>query len=95
MWPRSSRLFSWVDGLCKPFGTKGSIDRVLGQLAQKHPMFRDERMIQTIQMCDDCRVKARFESGDDPFALGQRPKIRTTDDYLRERKARSGDSDEN
>ncbi|MGH8721942.1 MAG: 4Fe-4S binding protein, partial [Burkholderiales bacterium] len=78
----------------KPFGTKGSIDRVLGQLAQKHAMFRNERMIQTIQMCDDCRVKVRFETADDPFALGQRPKIRTTDDYLRERESQSGGSDE-
>jgi hypothetical protein len=57
-------------------------------------MFRDGRMIQTIQMCDDCRVKARFEASDDPFAAGPRPKIRTTDDYLREREAQSGGSDE-
>ncbi len=78
----------------KPFGTKGSIDRVIGQLAQKHAMFRDEHMIQTIQMCGDCRVKARLESGDDPFVVGPRPKMRTTDDYLRERKARSGDTNE-
>jgi ferredoxin len=78
----------------KPFGTKGSIDRVFGQLAQKHAMFQNERMIQTIQMCDDCRVKVRFETADDPFALGQRPKIRTTDDYLRERESGADGGDE-
>ena len=78
----------------KPFGTKGSIDRVLAQLAQKHAMFREERMIQTIQMCDDCRIKVRFETSDDPFAAGPRPKTRTTDDYLRERESQSGGSDE-
>jgi ferredoxin len=74
----------------KPFGTKSSIDRVLGQLAQKHVMFHDERMIRTIQMCDDCRIKARFETSGDPLTLGERPRIRTTDDYLRERESRSG-----
>jgi ferredoxin len=69
----------------KLFGTKSSIDRVLSQLAQKHAMFQSDRAIQTIQMCDDCRIKARFETGDDPFTLGERPRIRTTEDYLRER----------
>jgi hypothetical protein len=36
-------------------------------------------------MCEDCRVSVQFESGDNPFKLGMRPTIRTTEDDLRER----------
>ena len=38
-------------------------------------------------MCEDCRVTSQFESEDNPFQLGERPRMRTTDDYLREREA--------
>ena len=59
----------------KPFGSRSSIERVLRTLAGKHSMFRSERMIRTIQMCDDCRVIAQFEEGAQPLAgpaAGQR-----------------------
>jgi hypothetical protein len=36
-------------------------------------------------MCEDCRVTDQFATGDNPFKLGERPAIRTTDDDLRER----------
>lgn len=69
----------------KPFGTKGSIELIVEKLAGKHVMFQDEGAIERIKMCEDCRVVAGFESGDEAFAMGERPLPRTTDDYLRER----------
>lgn len=71
----------------KPFGTKSTIDRILDRLAGKHAMFRNPKMIEIIQMCDDCRVIAQFEAGTNPFAAAERPRVRTTEDYLREREA--------
>ncbi len=69
----------------KPFGTKSSIERVVEQLAGKHPMFADGPMAERIKMCDDCRVIDQFEVKDNPMSGAERPKPRTTDDYLRER----------
>jgi hypothetical protein len=36
-------------------------------------------------MCADCRVNAMFAEGFDPLAGPPRQKVRTTEDYLRER----------
>ncbi|WP_119461916.1 4Fe-4S binding protein [Rhodospirillaceae bacterium SYSU D60014] len=69
----------------KPFGTKGSIERIVGQLAEKHWMFQDAGAVDRIKMCSDCRVIAQFEARGDPFAGAPRPVTRTTEDYLRER----------
>lgn len=65
----------------KPFGTKSSIERIVAQLADKHPMFREPRMIRTIQMCSDCRVIAQIEDEQHPMAAAPRPLPRTADDY--------------
>lgn len=73
----------------KPFGTKAAIDHVTKQLEGKHSMFQTSEQAQLIKMCDNCRVEAVSNLGDDPFAAGARPKVRTTDDYLlAEEKAR-------
>ncbi len=73
----------------KPFGSRAAIERVSRQLEGKHRMFQDSEQAKLIKMCDDCRIQALSELGDDPFASGSRPKIRTTDDYLAaEKKAR-------
>ncbi|MDA7946853.1 MAG: 4Fe-4S dicluster domain-containing protein [Hyphomicrobiaceae bacterium] len=73
----------------KPFGTKAAIERVTASLEGKHWMFQDSDQTMLIKMCDDCRVIALSEKGDDPFAEGTRPKVRTTEDYLAaEEKAR-------
>jgi ferredoxin len=69
----------------KPFGVRQSVERVLDQLAGKHPMFAEGPQAELIKMCDDCRVVAQFDSPDAPLAAGTRPEMRTTDDYLRER----------
>ncbi|MGF1476372.1 MAG: 4Fe-4S dicluster domain-containing protein [Geminicoccaceae bacterium] len=65
----------------KPFGTKGSIERIVETLGAKHWMFQQPEQIERIKMCEDCRVVAQFEAKDNPFASGERPPTRTTDDY--------------
>lgn len=69
-----------------PFGVKSTIDRITEKLAGKHSMFGNESAARLIQMCDDCRVKAQFHSKDNPFAGGERPQVRTTDDYFSKRR---------
>lgn len=68
----------------KPFGTKSTINNMISKL-QGHPMFSDELAMDRLKMCDNCRVIAMTEVGDNPMALGEVPVTRTTDDYLRER----------
>ena len=70
----------------KPFGVKSTIERIAGQLAGKHSMFGSDSASRLIRMCDDCRVAAQYHSEDNPFALGERPRPRTTEDYLKNRK---------
>ncbi len=66
----------------KPFGTKSTVERVVGALGGQHWMFEDEEKLDLLRMCDDCRILTLSESDDDPFQGGARPRIRTTDDYL-------------
>ena len=70
----------------KPFGTRSSVERVVARLAGAHGMFQSEEQIARLKMCEDCRIKVQFEASDNPLAMGERPKVRTTDDYLKERK---------
>ncbi|MEC9369647.1 MAG: 4Fe-4S dicluster domain-containing protein, partial [Pseudomonadota bacterium] len=67
----------------KPFGTKSSVERVIRELQGKHWMFRDEEQANVIRMCNDCRVTAVTNRGEDPFKQGERPRVRTTEDYLK------------
>jgi len=71
----------------KSFGTRSTIDRIVRQLASKHSMFQTAARIESLRMCEDCRVAVQFEVEDNPLAAGPRPAMRTTDDYLRERDA--------
>ena len=72
----------------KPFGVKSSVERVLAKLEGKHWMFQDsKKRLDVIKMCADCRVNVMAEENFDPFGAPQRPAVRTTDDYLREREA--------
>jgi ferredoxin len=66
----------------KPFGTKASVDKVMERL-KGHSMFRSEHQLRLIQMCDTCRLVAITEEGGDPLKGAERPRMRTTDDYLR------------
>jgi ferredoxin len=72
-----------------PFGVKSSVERVVASLEGKHWMFKDsKKRLDVIKMCADCRVNAMMEDNFDPFAAAQRPTVRTTDDYLRERETK-------
>jgi len=67
----------------KPFGVRSTVERIMKQLAGKHAMFKDGNAARMIQMCDDCRVNAQFHTQNNPFAAADRPRVRTTDDYIR------------
>ncbi len=70
----------------KVFGTKSTIERITAQLAGKHWMFANAPgRIEMLKMCDDCRVIAVTKASFDPYGLPERPKLRTSEDYLRER----------
>lgn len=68
----------------KPFGTKSSIARITEKL-KGHPMFSGPKALERLMMCDACRVVAMTEDEVHPFAGAPRPRMRTTDDYLKER----------
>jgi ferredoxin len=78
----------------KPFGTKSTIERISAKLKDKHWMFTGEnaRRIAVISMCDDCRVEAVMNESFDPHGAPERPAVRTTEDYLRERET-TGEKD--
>jgi ferredoxin len=70
----------------KPFGVKSSVERVVAKLEGKHWMYKDsKKRLDVIRMCEDCRVVAMAEEQFDPFGAPQRPRLRTSDDYIRER----------
>ncbi|WP_099865616.1 4Fe-4S binding protein [Pararhizobium haloflavum] len=71
------------------FGTRASIDRVMAKLSD-HWMFsgpEGEHRRRVLQMCEDCRVSVVVKESFDPHEADTR-RVRTTDDYLREREAR-------
>lgn len=70
----------------KPFGVKSTIERVSAKLESKHWMFKGSaQRLDILKMCENCRVTAVTEQDFDPYGAPERPKPRTTDDYLRER----------
>jgi ferredoxin len=73
----------------KPFGVRSTIERVVAKLEGKHWMFQGSASrLDVIKMCEDCRVAVVTEEGIDPYGAPARPKLRTTDDYLRERETK-------
>jgi len=74
------------------FGVKSSVERVAAKLEGKHWMYKDSKSrLDLVKMCADCRVQVTAEESFDPFGAPQRPRLRTSDDYLRARD-REGDS---
>ena len=71
----------------KPFGVKSTIDKIAAKLEVRHWMFpANDKRIDAIRMCADCRVTTMSEQQFEPFAgVPERTPPRTTDDYLRER----------
>ena len=77
-----------------PFGVKSSVERVVAALEGKHWMFKDsKKRLDLVKMCADCRAAAAMEESLDPFGAPQRPNVRTTDDYLRERENAAPDKE--
>ncbi len=68
------------------FGVKSTIDRIVAQLEGKHSMFAASDSGKLIKMCDNCRINAQYHSTNNPFQGGERPKVRTSDDYPKVRK---------
>jgi len=74
----------------KAFGVKSTIERVTAKLEGKHWMFAgNAKRLDVLKMCEDCRVIAMTQESFDPYAAPERPKPRTTEDYLREREEKS------
>ncbi len=70
----------------KPFGVRSTIERVIAKLEGKHWMYQGSaQRLEVLKMCEDCRVIAATEADFDPYGAPPRPKVRTTEDYLRER----------
>jgi ferredoxin len=68
------------------FGVKSTVEKITEKLAGSHAMFGNPQAARMIQMCDNCRIKAQYHSTNSPFASGERPRPRTTDDYLSKRR---------
>ncbi len=68
------------------FGVKSTVEKITEKLAGKHAMFANPAAAKMIQMCDDCRVNAQFHQENSPFAGADRPRPRTTEDYLSKRR---------
>ena len=67
-----------IDTMVQRGAVKGEELSTLGQL-------RDQG-VQMIQMCENCRIQAQYHSADNPFQGGERPRVRTSDDYFSKRK---------
>ena len=65
----------------KPFAAASTVERMVEKLSG-HWMYSGERA-DLLRMCDHCRLEAASEGGRDPFAVGQRPAVRRTEDYLK------------
>jgi ferredoxin len=70
----------------KPFGVKSTIEKIVEKLEGKHWMFEGSDNTKLIRMCDDCRVSAQYHQENSPFKAAERPRVRTTQDYLDDRK---------
>ncbi|MDA7966618.1 4Fe-4S binding protein [Ruegeria sp.] len=68
------------------FGVKSTVERIMEKLSGTHPMFATSDKARMIQMCDNCRVNAQFNSQDNPFTSNPRPPVVTTEDYFSKRK---------
>ena len=68
----------------KAFGAKSTIEHMVSKL-EGHTMFADDKALNRLKMCEDCRIIAMMEEDPQPFQHGAVPVPRTTDDYLQER----------
>ena len=64
----------------QPFAAASTVERMVEKLSD-HWMYRGERAA-LLRMCEQCRLEEQAAGGRDPFAVGERPRPRTTEDYL-------------
>lgn len=69
----------------KPFGTKASVERIAKKL-EGHWMYSGPNAARhrVLFMCEDCRTEVVVNESFDPHGAPARPRVRTTEDYLRE-----------
>ena len=65
----------------RPFGVRSTVEKIVKQLEGNHWMYKNSDNTKLVQMCDDCRVNAQYHQDNSPFKMGERPRVRTTDDY--------------
>ncbi|MGC1428516.1 MAG: 4Fe-4S binding protein [Albidovulum sp.] len=70
----------------KLFGVRSTVEKIMEKLAGKHSMFEGAGAGRLIQMCDTCRIGAQAHSLSNPMTGKERPRVRTTDDYLSKRR---------
>lgn len=70
----------------KPFGVKSTIEKIVTKLEGKHAMFANSAAARLIRMCDDCRVNAQYHMENNPMTGAERPRVRTSEDYLSKRR---------
>ena len=68
------------------FGVRSTVERITEKLAGNHAMFATSAAARMIQMCDNCRIQAQYHSENNPFQGGERPRVRTSEDYFSKRK---------
>ncbi len=66
----------------RPFGVKSTIERIIEKLEGNHWMYTDSDNTKLVKMCDDCRISAQYHDANAPLRGPDRPRVRTTDDYL-------------
>ena len=64
------------------FGVKSTIETIVAKLEGNHAMFTNSHNANLIRMCDNCRVSAQYHAEAAPFKGADRPRVRTTMDYL-------------
>jgi ferredoxin len=70
------------------FGVKSTIERILVKLEGQHWMYQNPARLDVIKMCETCRITVMAEDGLDPYGAPARPRLKTTDDYLRQRETK-------
>jgi ferredoxin len=75
------------------FGVRSTIERVIEKLEGKNWMYTGSDNTRLIQMCDDCRIRAQDHVASSPFRMGERPMVRTTDDYIKGKFSNGDDGD--
>jgi len=66
----------------RPFGVKSTIERIIEKLEGNHWMYTNSDNTKLVKMCDDCRINAQYHDENAPLRGPDRPRVRTTDDYL-------------